>query len=180
MWSPDSWREKPALQQPEYAEPAELERVLADLHALPPLVTSWEILRLRDQLAEAAEGHQFVLQAGDCAERFVDCTPPRITNTLKVLLQMSLVLVIGARRPVIRIVDLVRPPGRRLRRALRRLHPPSHHQHAQGPPPDVAGAGDRRAPPRNSHWTLRRPVRQTPLRQPGNPRRHQPAFLSRR
>ena len=103
MWAPDSWRQKSALQQPDYADPAELERVLADLHTLPPLVTSWEILRLRDQLAEAAEGRQFVLQAGDCAERFVDCTPARITNTLKVLLQMSLVLVIGARRPVIRI-----------------------------------------------------------------------------
>ena len=103
MWAPDSWRQKSALQQPEYADPAEVERVLADLRALPPLVTSWEILRLREQLAEAAEGRQFVLQAGDCAERFVDCTPVRITNTLKVLLQMSLVLVIGARRPVIRI-----------------------------------------------------------------------------
>ena len=103
MWSPDSWRQKSALQQPDYADPVELEKVLADLRVLPPLVTSWEILRLSDQLAEAAEGRQFVLQAGDCAERFVDCTPARITNTLKVLLQMSLVLVIGARRPVIRI-----------------------------------------------------------------------------
>jgi len=80
-----------------------LDRVLAELRTLPPLVTSWEILCLRDQLAAAADGRQFVLQAGDCAERFVDCTPARITNTLKVLLQMSLVLVIGARRPVIRI-----------------------------------------------------------------------------
>src|SRR4051794_1045696 len=103
MWAPDSWRQKSALQQPEYTDLAELERVLAVLHTLPPLVTSWEILRLREQLAEAAEGRQFVLQAGDCAERFVDCTPVRITNTLKVLLQMSLVLVVGARRPVIRI-----------------------------------------------------------------------------
>src|SRR5215472_8501113 len=103
MWAPDSWRQKSALQQPDYSDPVELERVLAALHALPPLVTSWEILRLRDQLAEAAEGRQFVLQAGDCAERFIDCTPVRITNTLKVLLQMSLVLVIGARKPVIRI-----------------------------------------------------------------------------
>src|SRR5258708_15437697 len=94
MWAPDSWRQKSALQQPCYADPAEVERVLADLRTLPPLVTSWEILRLRDQLGEAAEGRQFVLQAGDCAERFVDCTPVRITNTLKVLLQMSLVLVV--------------------------------------------------------------------------------------
>jgi 3-deoxy-7-phosphoheptulonate synthase len=103
MWSPDSWRHKPALQQPDYSDPSELERVLAELRVLPPLVTSWEILRLREQLAEAAEGRQFVLQGGDCAERFIDCTPARITNTLKVLLQMSLVLVIGARKPVIRI-----------------------------------------------------------------------------
>src|SRR3954462_6880163 len=103
MWAPDSWRQKSALQQPEYADLAEVAQVLEELHCLPPLVTSWEILRLREQLAEAAEGRQFVLQAGDCAERFIDCTPVRITNTLKVLLQMSLVLVIGAARPVIRI-----------------------------------------------------------------------------
>lgn len=103
MWAPDSWRQKPALQQPDYPDAAELERVLTELRLLPPLVTSWEVLKLREQLAEAAEGRQFVLQGGDCAERFIDCTPVRVTNTLKVLLQMSLVLVIGARRPVIRI-----------------------------------------------------------------------------
>src|SRR5207247_10389784 len=103
MWSPDSWRQRNALQQPEYADSAELQRVLGELRLLPPLVTSWEIMLLREQLAEAAAGRCFVLQAGDCAERFVDCTPERITNTLKVLLQMSLVLGVGARRPVIRI-----------------------------------------------------------------------------
>jgi 3-deoxy-7-phosphoheptulonate synthase len=103
MWSPDSWRDKPALQQPEYSDTGELRSVLAELRKLPPLVTSWEILRLRAQLAEAAAGRQFVLQAGDCAERFVDCTPARLTNTLKVLLQMSMVLTVGARRPIIRI-----------------------------------------------------------------------------
>jgi 3-deoxy-7-phosphoheptulonate synthase len=73
------------------------------LRVLPPLVTSWEIVGLRQQLAEAAVGTRFVLQAGDCAERFADCTPARITNMLKVLLQMSLVLVVGAKMPVIRI-----------------------------------------------------------------------------
>jgi 3-deoxy-7-phosphoheptulonate synthase len=103
MWSPDSWREKPALQQPVYPDPAALDRVLAELRVLPPLVTSWEVVKLRGQLAEAAAGRQFVLQGGDCAERFVDCTPVRVTNMVKVLLQMSLVLVIGARKPVIRI-----------------------------------------------------------------------------
>src|SRR6185295_16799666 len=103
MWEPDSWRQLPALQQPEYADLAEVERVLGELRLLPPLITSWEVAQLRNELAQAAEGRQVVLQAGDCAERFVDCSPARITNTLKVLLQMSLVLVVGARRPVIRI-----------------------------------------------------------------------------
>src|SRR5271157_601035 len=102
-WMPDSWRERPALQQPEYPDAAALERVLGELRQLPPLVTSWEIMDLRGQLAEATAGARFVLQGGDCAERFVDCTSARITNTLKVLLQMSLVLVVGARRPVTRI-----------------------------------------------------------------------------
>jgi 3-deoxy-7-phosphoheptulonate synthase len=102
-WTPDSWRARPALQQPEYPDPAALDRVLCELRQLPPLVTSWEIVRLRQQLAEAVAGKRFVLQGGDCAERLIDCRPARITNTLKVLVQMSLVLVVGAQRPVIRI-----------------------------------------------------------------------------
>ena len=103
QWTPESWRQFPALQQPNYPDPSAVNRALEELRELPPLVTSWEILRLKDQLAEAAEGKQFVLQGGDCAERFADCTPPRITNLLKVLVQMSLVLVVGAAKPVIRI-----------------------------------------------------------------------------
>jgi 3-deoxy-7-phosphoheptulonate synthase len=103
LWTPDSWRDRPALQQPEYPDSAALERVLAELRTLAPLVTSWEIVLLRQQLAEAAAGKRFVLQAGDCAERFSTCTPNRITNMLKVLLQTSLVLVVGAQKPVIRI-----------------------------------------------------------------------------
>jgi len=102
-WQPDSWRQYSALQQPEYPDPAALDRVLAELRLLPPLVVSWEVLQLRQQLAEAAVGKRFVLQGGDCAERFADCKPTRITNMLKLLLQMSLVLVVGAKKPVIRM-----------------------------------------------------------------------------
>ena len=102
-WTPQSWRARPALQQPEYPDTHRLDRVLNELRSLPPLVTSWEVLQLRDQLAEAAAGRRFVLQGGDCAERFIYCTSERITNTLKVLIQMSLVLVVGAQRPVVRI-----------------------------------------------------------------------------
>ena len=102
-WTPQSWRSRPALQQPEYPDARRLEYVLGELRGLPPLVTSWEVLQLREQLAQAAAGRRFVLQGGDCAERFIYCTSERVTNTLKVLIQMSLVLVVGAQRPVVRI-----------------------------------------------------------------------------
>jgi 3-deoxy-7-phosphoheptulonate synthase len=102
-WSPTSWRTKPALQQPKYPDQTRVEEVLHELSRLPPLVTSWEIERLKSQLAEAAYGKRFLLQGGDCAESFDDCTSDSIANKLKILLQMSLVLVHGARRRVIRV-----------------------------------------------------------------------------
>ena len=70
---------------------------------MPPLVTSWEILTLKQQLAEAQEGKRFLLQGGDCAETFAECNSEVISNRLKVLLQMSLVLVHGLKLPVVRV-----------------------------------------------------------------------------
>jgi 3-deoxy-7-phosphoheptulonate synthase len=102
-WTPSSWQRYPQMQQPSYADTDELGRALAQLHELPPLVTSWEILALKRLIAEAAEGRRFVLQGGDCAESFDDCTSPVISNRLKVMLQMSLVLVHGLKLPVVRI-----------------------------------------------------------------------------
>lgn len=81
----------------------ELENVLGRLAALPPLVTPWEVERLKIRLAEAAHGKRFLLQGGDCAERFDECRPEIIGNRLKVLLQMSLVLIYGLRLPVVRV-----------------------------------------------------------------------------
>lgn len=102
-WSRSSWRTKTVLQQPNYPDAAALAGVLEELRELPPLVTSWEVLALRRQLAEAEDGRRFILQGGDCAESFADCESSLISNRLKVLLQMSLVLVHGLRLPVVRI-----------------------------------------------------------------------------
>lgn len=102
-WSPTSWQAKTALHQPKYPDGEALARTMAKLRALPPLVTSWEIERLKSVLSDAAGGKRFVLQGGDCAEALDDCTPDSITSKLKVLLQMSLVLVIGTGQPVVRI-----------------------------------------------------------------------------
>ncbi len=102
-WSPTSWHNKVATQQPTYLDSAELEGVVGELSRLPPLVTSWEIEGLKKQLAEAAAGQRFLLQGGDCAEVFVGCESGTIANKLKILLQMSLVLVHGGKRRVIRV-----------------------------------------------------------------------------
>lgn len=102
-WSPTSWQSRTALQQPSYRDPEALADAKSELSQLPPLVTSWEIFELKRQLAEAQEGKRFLLQGGDCAERFADCESALISNRLKVLLQMSVVLIYGLRLPVIRV-----------------------------------------------------------------------------
>ncbi|MCY1082688.1 class II 3-deoxy-7-phosphoheptulonate synthase [Archangium lansingense] len=102
-WSPTSWKTKPITQDVRYQEPKEVEDVVAALGRLPPLVTSWEVERLRALLAEAQQGRRFLLQGGDCAESLSDCRPDIITNRQKIILQMSLVLIHGGHRPVIRV-----------------------------------------------------------------------------
>ncbi|MEO5566614.1 MAG: 3-deoxy-7-phosphoheptulonate synthase class II [Luteimonas sp.] len=102
-WTPGSWRSRASTQLPIYPDPVELEATLVELRQLPPLVTSWEIMALKQQLADAQEGRRFLLQGGDCAENFAECSSDVISNRLKVLLQMSLVLVHGLRLPVVRV-----------------------------------------------------------------------------
>ncbi len=105
-WNPDSWRQRPIRQQPRYEDLAAVARAEATLRALPPLVAASEVDALRLQLARAARGEMFVLQGGDCAERFEDCRRDAIESKLKVLLQMSLVLTWGARVPCVRIARM--------------------------------------------------------------------------
>ena len=102
-WQPDSWQNQPAGQQPVYRDPAQLAGVLEQLAALPPLVTSWEVEALREHIAKAQTGEAFVLQGGDCAETFDDCRSEKIAQKLKILLQMSLVMLYGLNKPVVRI-----------------------------------------------------------------------------
>jgi len=102
-WSPSSWKSKPADQQPSYPCQEDVDRVVEEISKLPPLVTSWEVGLLKSHLGQAAQGERFLLQAGDCAERFDLCTSGPIANKLKILLQMSLILIHGSDRPVIRV-----------------------------------------------------------------------------
>ena len=102
-WHPATWQRLDAAQQPSYPDQAALERAVAELSRLPPIVTSWEIDGLRELIAKAQNGEAFVLQGGDCAESFDDCTSDSIVAKLKILLQMSLVMLYGLKKPVVRI-----------------------------------------------------------------------------
>src|SRR5690606_19061438 len=103
VWTPDSWQGKEVGQPVPYPDGEALRRTMDELSSLPPLVTAWEIEHLRRQLAAARDGRAFLLQGGDCAESFDECRSEPIDDKIKILLQMSLVLVHGTRKPVIRM-----------------------------------------------------------------------------
>ncbi|HUP84369.1 MAG TPA: 3-deoxy-7-phosphoheptulonate synthase, partial [Acidimicrobiales bacterium] len=112
-WSPTSWRDRPAAQQPEWPDDSALDRSLKQLSSMPPLVFAGEARALTATLAEVAAGRAFLLQAGDCAESFHDYG--RLTDTgaaysavairerLKILLQMAAVMTYGAALPVLKV-----------------------------------------------------------------------------
>ena len=102
-WHPASWQTREAAQQPTYPDPVKLEQAVSQLSRLPPIVTSWEVEVLKEKLAAAQRGEAFLLQGGDCAENLEDCTSDDIVRKIKILLQMSLVMLVGLKKPIIRV-----------------------------------------------------------------------------
>jgi 3-deoxy-7-phosphoheptulonate synthase len=102
-WTPSTWRERPVAQAPDWPDAAHLARVEATLAAKPPLVFAGEARTLLDNLADAAGGRAFVLQAGDCAESFHEASADQIRDKLKVILQMAVVLTYGSGVPVVKV-----------------------------------------------------------------------------
>jgi 3-deoxy-7-phosphoheptulonate synthase len=102
-WTPASWRGKPARQMPDYPDADALARVEAQLSRYPPLVFAGEARSLKAKLADVAAGRAFLLQGGDCAESFAEFHPDNIRDTLRVLLQMAVVLTYGAAMPVVKV-----------------------------------------------------------------------------
>ncbi|TKA32364.1 Phospho-2-dehydro-3-deoxyheptonate aldolase [Salinomyces thailandicus] len=105
-WSPSSWRTKPTKQQVVYEDESAVAKSRAKLQSVPPIVTSTEIWKLRRALADVAQGKAFLLQGGDCAELFDYCNDSAIDSKIKLLLQMSLVLIWGGNKPVVRIARM--------------------------------------------------------------------------
>jgi 3-deoxy-7-phosphoheptulonate synthase len=102
-WSPHGWRNRPVVQMPDYPDAEALAAAEQRLATFPPLVFAGEARELMRQLALVAEGKAFLLQGGDCAESFAEFHANTIRDTLKVLLQMTVILMYGAGVPVVKI-----------------------------------------------------------------------------
>jgi 3-deoxy-7-phosphoheptulonate synthase len=103
LWQPHTWRDFEAQQQPNWGSMDTLQLVGEQLKGLPGLVGAAEIEALKQYLADAGMGRRFILQGGDCAERFQDCREDVIRRKLQILLQMALVMGFAGRKPIVPI-----------------------------------------------------------------------------
>eukprot|EP00908_Phaeocystis_cordata_P007956 Transcript_18626.p2 GENE.Transcript_18626~~Transcript_18626.p2 ORF type:complete len:435 (+),score=242.68 Transcript_18626:199-1503(+) len=110
-WKPDSWRAKPVQQMAEYPK-EEAAKVFDKLGKLPPLVQPAEVDRLQQVLAAAAAGERFIVQGGDCAERFMDCEAERLEKQLKLLLQMGAIVTQSTGLPSVNIARIAGQYGK--------------------------------------------------------------------
>ncbi len=102
-WSPQTWRDFPVEQQPDWPNSNDLETVLKEISALPPLVFAGEARTLKDQLSKVCQGEALLLQAGDCAESFDALSANSIRDKLKVILQMAVALTYSTGLPVVKV-----------------------------------------------------------------------------
>ena len=96
-------RELGAAQQPAWPDRQDLDKAVARLRRMPPLVFAGECDELKAKLAAVAGGKAFLLQGGDCAETFDGVTADNVRNKLRVLLQMAVVLTYAASVPVVKL-----------------------------------------------------------------------------
>jgi 3-deoxy-7-phosphoheptulonate synthase len=102
-WNPQSWRQKPISQVPDYPDAAALKSTEERLATYPPLVFAGEARRLKTALASVANGDSFLLQGGDCAESFAEHGADNIRDFFRAFLQMAVVLTFGAQMPVVKV-----------------------------------------------------------------------------
>src|SRR6188508_1235765 len=102
-WTPATWRDLPAAQQPDWPDEGALEQAVKQLGGYPPLVFAGEARALTTSLGKVAAGNAFLLQAGDCAESFEAFSAVDIREKLRVILQMAVVLTYSLGVPVVKV-----------------------------------------------------------------------------
>lgn len=102
-WSPNSWRNYPIKQAPNYQDLNKLCEVEKELRGYPPLVFAKEVELLKKKLIKVQEGKAFILQGGDCAESFDRLSGASIRDFYKLFLQMSVVLGFAKGMEIVKI-----------------------------------------------------------------------------
>lgn len=102
-WTPQSYLDYSAQQQPDWPDTAALDVVLKKIAEQPSLVFAGESRALQSALGQVAEGRAFLLQAGDCAESFDEFSAVNIREKLRVILQMAVVLTYSMGVPVVKV-----------------------------------------------------------------------------
>lgn len=80
------------LQMAEWEDKEAAAKALSKLGRLPPLVQPAEVDSLKQRLAAAGRGEAFVVQGGDCAERFDECEGERLETQAKLMIQLGLIV----------------------------------------------------------------------------------------
>ncbi len=106
MWTPTDWRACPIAQAPAYPNADALDTAEGELRGSPPLIFAGEARALKAQLARVADGNGFLLQGGDCAESFAEFHANALRDTVKVLLQMAVVLSYAGGVPVVKVARM--------------------------------------------------------------------------
>lgn len=100
-WHLASWQVKPIQQAITYPDSHQLAMVLEQLRGFAALINAAQIDQLTQELAYASQGERWVLQAGDCAELFSDCSLERVQRQVKLLQDMQHILAKGLKKPVV-------------------------------------------------------------------------------
>ena len=106
LWTPSSWHGLPIVQQPEYRNQSFLQSTLThvlptQISTLPPIVSPSEVLQLKVELAKCERGEQILLQCGDCAEAFADCTGSVLLKKTEAMYKFRDTLSAAAGKPVL-------------------------------------------------------------------------------
>ncbi|MEU8194629.1 3-deoxy-7-phosphoheptulonate synthase [Microbispora amethystogenes] len=91
-----------ALQQPEWSDVSQVQRVKEVLASRPSLVRPADVRALRALLAEVAAGNSLVVQSGDCAENPEECTPEHVSRKSAALDVLAGALKMITHKPVLR------------------------------------------------------------------------------
>lgn len=94
---------KPALQQPEWGDVSQVQRVREELAACPALVDAEDVRTLRSLLARVAAGEAYVVQAGDCAEDPAECAMSDVARKAGLLDVLAGVMKMNTHKPVVRV-----------------------------------------------------------------------------